>query len=163
MLKYSVRKWDQNKKTLKQNIVNLGSKLNDYSYKDIVKLTVDNIFNTGSENDCYEYTWNTSKIVEIDNGDYQGTLLYIIPLSTYQPSESEYLMTHVSYGSCSGCDTLQSIQMTNWSDDEEQQIMAEDTIESYMSLCLHIVQNTIKPYNDGWREDEEFNHVEEVR
>jgi hypothetical protein len=45
----------------------------------------------------------------IDDGDYQGTQIFIIPTDTYQPSVKDYVMTDTYYGSCSGCDTLQAI------------------------------------------------------
>lgn len=73
-----------------------------------------------------------ARIVEIDHGDYQGTLVYIIGASGYQPSK--YWSVFVSYGSCSGCDTLQGIsEYSNAAPTEEQ-------IDDYMILALHIVQ-----------------------
>lgn len=72
------------------------------------------------------------RIVEIDHGDYQGTLVYIIGASGYQPSE--YWAVQVYYGSCSGCDTLQAIHQ--YSDDPPN----EKQIDDYMTLALHIVQ-----------------------
>lgn len=74
-----------------------------------------------------------SKITEIDYGDYQGTLLYIITTKEYQPSD--FWAVKVSYGSCGGCDTLRAIK-----DDYSK----KDQIEQYMTLALHIVQNLKK-------------------
>lgn len=48
-----------------------------------------------------------NRIHEIDDGDYQGTLLYVIADGSYQPST--YWAVSVDYGSCSGCDTLEAI------------------------------------------------------
>ena len=53
-------------------------------------------------------TPDSKNIHEIDDGDYQGTLLYLIPENCYQPSD--YWYVKVSYGSCSGCDTLEGIR-----------------------------------------------------
>lgn len=72
------------------------------------------------------------RIHEIDDGDYQGTLLYLIGAKGYQPSE--YWAVKVSYGSCSGCDTLQSIGSYS------SELPTNDQIEQYMTLALHIVQ-----------------------
>ena len=72
-----------------------------------------------------------SKIHVIDDGEYQGTLLFIIPEKAYQPST--YWAVKVGYGSCSGCDTLQSIRGYNDTPTEEQ-------VKEYMTLALHIVQ-----------------------
>jgi hypothetical protein len=82
-------------------------------------------------------------------------LLFLIPTKVYQPAEYEYLMTFVSYGSCSGCDTLLSIQTF----DEE---LTENMLKDYMSLCKDLVCNIIKPYNCGWRNESVFETVEEV-
>jgi len=76
---------------------------------------------------------NYKEIREIDDGDYQGTLLYIVPEDRYQPNK--YWSVKVSYGSCSGCDTLESICDYSWdkTPDKEQ-------VEAYMTLALHIIQ-----------------------
>ncbi|HBE8999145.1 TPA: hypothetical protein KOR19_001182 [Clostridioides difficile] len=116
------------------------------SYEDLVKLSVKHILNDNINEDD---EWDVDNISEIDNGDYQGTLLYLIPKKTYQPNEYEYLMTYVGYGSCSDCDTLINIQDSD----------SEDSIEDYMCLCKDIICNIIKPYNFGWREDDKYNVV----
>ena len=82
---------------------------------------------------------------ELDDGDYQGTLLYLIPFVGYQPSHYQYLMTTMWYGSCSGCDALQ----------------AAKTTEDLMNICETILNNLIKPYNFGWCHDEAFDVVNE--
>jgi len=75
---------------------------------------------------------DSSKVHEIDDGDYQGTLLYLIPENTYQPSR--YWMVKVGYGSCSGCDTLEGIK--DYSDNPP----TESQVKDYMTLALHIIQ-----------------------
>ena len=76
------------------------------------------------------------RIHEINDGDYQGTLLYLIADNSYQPSD--YWFVKVSYGSCSGCDTLEGIG--NYSSEPPD----EDQVKQYMTLALHIVQG-LKP------------------
>ena len=144
MLKYCKDKWSKNEELLRQALS--FEELDCLGYKDLVKLTVKWILN-GGENDFQN--WDYNNITCIDNGDYQGTLLYLIPENTYQPAEYQYLMTYVNYGSCSGCDTLQSIQFKDCE------------VSEYMKLCKDIVCNIIKPYNYGWRNEEEFDIVEE--
>lgn len=141
MLKKLLEKWNENKDLLKSELA-IRIDLNSCNYKDLVKLTFEIIFNTGCE--CYEETLNTERITEIDDGNYQGTLLFLIPFDTYQPSEYEYLMTYVNYGSCSGCDTLQAIR--GWSDGK----LNATQVNQFMDLCKDIICNTIKPYNSGW-------------
>ena len=65
-------------------------------------------------------------------------------------------MTYVGYGSCSGCDTLQGIQ--GWDDDR---LPTEAQINDYMMLCKDIITNTIRPYNHGWRNNSDYDTVEE--
>ena len=101
-----------------------------------------------------ENEWSVNKIKEIDDGDYQGTLLYLIPEDTYQPDSSEYLMTFVEYGSCSGCDTLQGIQCFLGVRSRDK------SIDDLMSLCKDLICNMIKPHNTGWGHDEKFDTIE---
>ena len=157
MIKYCIEKWDKNKDLLRSALNNnklLNHVLNkndddplEYlEYKDLVKLTVMFILNDENE-------WDENKIKEIDDGDYQGTLLYLIPEDTYQPNSSEYLMTFVEYGSCSACDTLQTIQCY-------LDIRSRDkSIDDLMNLCKDLICNMIKPYNIGWKYDERFSTI----
>ena len=148
MIKYCKYKWDVNKDKLEQALRTTEG-LDHCDYEDLVKMVVDYILNGDVDNND-EYKWDSDKITKIDDGDYQGTLLFLIPQDTYQPSEWEYLMTYVGYGSCSGCDTLQAIQ--NWGDG----LLTDDQVKDYMKLCLHIVSDIIKPYNGGWRNEDKF-------
>ena len=170
MIKFAVSQWDKNKTRLESHIANNLKDYEDCSYKKLVEDVVRYVFNDAEDRydlDEYDYT----KVTEIDNGDYQGTLLYLIPTDAYQPDETEYLMTHAGYGSCSGCDTLLSLQynIENVFDDsgygnytaEEKDKMRDTAIGDLMTLCLHLVQNTIKPYNSGWQTDERFNEIED--
>jgi hypothetical protein len=96
-------------------------------YKQIVKEVVRVIC------DVDEYsTPDEGRIHEINDGDYQGTLLYVIGSNDYQPST--YWAVKVAYGSCSGCDTLESIR--SYSDESP----SADQLAQYMALALHIVQ-----------------------
>lgn len=152
MLKVLVRKWDENKDKL-QHELSTRRGLNSCEYKDLVKLTFEVIYNSGEV--CDYNQLDLDHMTEIDNGDYQGTLLYLIPFDSYQPNEYEYLMTYVGYGSCSGCDTLLNIQ------DYGDELLSVSQVKDFMKLCKDILTNTIKPYNCGWRKDEEFEHIEE--
>lgn len=62
----------------------------------------------------------------IDDGNYQGTLVFVVGADGYQPCD--YWYTLVSYGSCSGCDTLE----------------AAETVEEIMTLSLHVLQQGLK-------------------
>jgi hypothetical protein len=98
-------------------------------YKSLVKLVIQTVAN---EDDGYGQTPSPDRIHEIDDGDYQGTYLYVIASTGYQPDD--YWFVKVSYGSCSGCDTLQAI--SGYSDEKP----TEEQVNDYWTLCLHIVQ-----------------------
>lgn len=149
MLKYCLECWELHKDDLEKEIRS-RTDLNECEYIDLAKLIVKTVF-VESVDDC---AWDAEHITCIDNGDYQGTLLFLIPMDAYQPSENEYLMTYVGYGSCSGCDTLQSIQGGH-----SGETLEEDQVKDFMALCKDIVTNTIRPYNHGWRTDDRFVEV----
>lgn len=152
MLKKVMEQWNKNKDKLRSDLAN-DVKLNSCEYIYLVEKVVSIILNNG-DNDNYDYNiFSIKNITQIDNGDYQGTLLFIIPRNTYQPSAAEYLMTYVNYGSCSGCDTLQRIQ--GWIDEPP----TEQQLNDYMALCLHLCENMTKPYKCSWWKDydEELN------
>ena len=157
MLKVLVEKWDKNKERLKEalsDVINSG-----IDYEDLVRLTFSTIYNDGDESIEYPHNeLDCDEITKIDNGDYQGTLLFLIPFETYQPSECEYLMTYVGYGSCSGCDTLLAI--TDYNNRSEK--FSESQVNDLLTLCKDILTNTIKPYNYGWRENDNFKPIEAI-
>ena len=101
-------------------------------YKEIVKLVVEHIL---YDEDVYSSP-DVDRVHSIDDGSYQGTLVFVIGASGYQPDD--YWYVKVSYGSCSGCDTLQNIQ--GYSDDAPSDAQVRD----YMTLALHIVQGLNK-------------------
>jgi hypothetical protein len=129
MNKELVEQWEENKHSLKEYI---KIHVMNYEYEDLVKLT----FSLAIKGVTKYRKLNLKEMTEINNGDYQGTLLYIIPFDTYQPNEEEYLITYVDYGSCSGCDTLLSI--TDYNDNK---LPNEEQVSDLMMLCLHLVQN----------------------
>lgn len=96
-------------------------------YRDIVSIVIDAIHEGDGDP-------NPNAISEIDDGDYQGTLLFVIPEDVYHPYD--YWYVRVFYGSCSGCDTLQGILYD--SDSKEQQI------NDLFTLALHIFQGLKK-------------------
>lgn len=148
MIKYCLDKWEKNKDALEKNLIE-DTTLNECDYIYLVKKVVSIILNGGDEEE-----WDAENITEVDDGDYQGTLLFLIHKDTYQPAEYDYLMTYVNYGSCSGCDTLKAIQY--W----EEKKLTENQVKDFMALCKDLVCSMINPYNFGWREEEEFKTVE---
>lgn len=96
-------------------------------YKDVVRAVVETISDEDEHGDP-----DPERIHEIDDGHYQGTLVYVIGAKGYQPWD--YWYVRGGYGSCSGCDTLQAI--SGYSDDPP----TPEQINDYWTLALHIVQ-----------------------
>ena len=123
MIQEFVDRFMANKDILRANL----QKLEYPRYLDLIKATIEVITSDGD----FDETPDPSRIYEINDGDYQGTLVYIIGATGYQPYDYWYIK--VSYGSCSGCDTLESIM---WGTDDPREEMLDDMI----LLCLHLVQ-----------------------
>lgn len=140
MIKEFVLAWDANKDKLSEYIA--SHKQEDYdSYEKIVKMLFEQVINPYMEVHD-KATFNIEKVHEIDDGDYQGTLLYMIPHDTCQPSYWEYVATYVYYGSCSGCDTLLGI--SHYADD----LPDADQVKDYVALCLNILQHCKYPFDE---------------
>lgn len=119
MIKEFVEAWERNKHELEERFRQKPPE----NYEDIVQGVVE-ILNPKREYGSPDPT----RITVIDHGDYQGTLIFVIAETGYQPSRYWYVT--VGYGSCSGCDTLQAIQDAPIS----------KQVPQYMTLALHIVQ-----------------------
>ena len=76
------------------------------------------------------------RIHTIDDGDYQGTLVFVIAAKGCQPWD--YWYVKVGYGSCSGCDTLKAIR--GYRDDTP----SAEQVDEYLTLALHVVQGMKK-------------------
>lgn len=123
MIEEFVKRWDARKGEVEERFRSAHPK--DYS------AIVEAIIKILHDEDDYSSP-DPTRITEIDHGSYQGTLLYVIAESNYQPSR--YWYVYVSYGSCSGCDTLQAISGYNGDPPTDEQVA------QYMTLALHIVQ-----------------------
>ena len=104
-------------------------------YQAVVKAVVSVLNNP----DDYE-SIDPERIHKIDDGDYQGTLVFGIACTGYQPTS--YWYVKVSYGSCGACDTLEAIR--GYGDDKP----TAEQVRNYMTLALHIVQGLKKMGDD---------------
>lgn len=137
MIKICKERWALKEKELREKISSMSlEEIENLEYAKLVEITMNTILN------CDELELNIERIHEIDDGDYQGTLVYLIPFDTYQPGAYEYLMTYVGYGSCSGCDTLLSI--IGYTVGE----VTEEMINDLVTLCRDLIMNIINPYRD---------------
>lgn len=131
MIKDFCLAWEKNKGKLEEYFRTTKQDGHD-SYENLVKLLFDIVINPSIE-DSY-YWFDTENILVIDDGDYQGTQIFILHRNCYQPSAKDYVYTNTYYGSCSGCDTLQAIR------EYEYGLPTEQQVKGYMELCLHLLQ-----------------------
>lgn len=147
MTYYCKARWDARKDKLYEALKKVN--VREIEYINLVAIVITNILHGP---DKLDIEFDIRHITEIDDGEYQGTLLYLIPIDTYQPDEGEYIMTYVNYGSCSGCDILHGIKCD---DDQER------ALNDLFYLCKDICMNMVRPYNKGWRASVEWNEVED--
>ena len=133
MIKEFVAAWDQNKTKLEQYI-RTHRQIEYRNYETLVEMLLNIVINPYFDEKLGMMTWDSTKITIVDDGDYQGTQLFIIPKDTYQPSASDYIWTYQYYGSCSGCDALMAIS------EYDDGLPTEEQIKEYMALELHLLQ-----------------------
>lgn len=131
MIAELVKSWENHKDELEMDIFADEEYYRHADYSDLVKKMVEFIFDTEEMNTSYQsYVFNPKN--KIDDGDYQGTEIFFINKNTYQPFETDYIVTFINYGSCSGCDTLLSAQ------NEDLNQMVKDL----MTIFLHMIQKS---------------------
>ena len=129
MITELVKQWGENKHKLEEYFKT--TKQDEYgSYETIVKKVFEICLPKANDYNG----WDLDKMTVIDDGDYQGTQIFIIPTDTYQPSVEDYVMTDTYYGSCSGCDTLKAISSYDYD------LPTDEQVKEYMTLALHLVQ-----------------------
>ena len=133
MIKELINQWEENKHKLEEYFKTTEQDEYD-SYDKIVKKVFEICIPEAINNN----SWNLEKMTIIDDGDYQGTEIFIIPTDAYKPSVENYVMTDTYYGSCSGCDTLLSIS------DYDSGLPTDKQVKEYMILALHLVQRIKK-------------------
>jgi len=87
MIQDFIDKWNKNKNKLRSVIETQQWE----SYKELVKIIIDNILNEGEEEEYKQY--NSDEITVVDDGDYQGTQLFLFHIDTYQPNVEKYIIT----------------------------------------------------------------------
>jgi hypothetical protein len=98
----------------------------DPSYRDLLMKAID--LSVNEDDFDYGEAPDPTRIHVIDDGDYQGTLLFVVAASGYQPDT--YWTTRVYYGSCSGCDALEGA----WGNGDDQ------NWEGLYNIALHMMQ-----------------------
>lgn len=104
------------------------------SYQEIVRRLVTVLRDALADVDDVYSVPDPERIHVIDDGDYQGTLVFVIGETGYQPRR--YWATSVGYGSCSHCDTLAAIHGYGYDDEKP----TEEQARKYFTLALHLLQ-----------------------
>jgi hypothetical protein len=126
-----VKQWEERKHLLEQWL----NENEPNSYESIYEMLFNLVVTKPNDDEYSEWDWG--RFVKIDDGSFQGNEIYILCSNEYQPSLTDYIFTSVAYGSCSVCDTFQSIEML---EDKAERV------KQYMTLALHMVQET-KSFN----------------
>lgn len=134
MIEQAINQWNAHKEELREYLKTHEQEEYD-SYAKLFKLIVKIVLNTKGDDNMY---LDPEKMTVIDNGDYSGTQIFILPTTSYLPDINDYYWTNDYYGSCSGCDTLLSII------DDGGGLPSEKQVDEYMTLCLHQVQRLKK-------------------
>lgn len=125
--------WVENRDLIKSRLEPICM---DCDYSDIVRETV-RVIARAAEGTYSDPKPDCENIHEINDGSYQGTIVYVIPETGYQPSE--YWYVRVFYGSCCCCDALQHEQLKS----------REECIEGVMTLSMHIAQQIRRMGGEG--------------
>lgn len=124
MIDEFVKIWDENKDVLREQF----SQNHPPNYCALVKSVITMLSNSMNAYDKPD----PERITMINDGQYHGTLIFVIGASNYEPSR--YWAVKINYGSCSGCDTLESIRHYGSNPPSGQQV------DDYMTLALHVIQ-----------------------
>lgn len=149
MNRYAVNKWNNNKGHLRNALMELSKEQKqELYYDDLMELCVKHILNVNTD----KWEQYCENVTRVSTGGYSGSILYVI-----MPKEDEgierALISYADYGSCSICDSLERIHLS----DEKEEKVTDDL----MALCKDLVCNIVKPYNEGWRYDEQFATIQE--
>ena len=131
MIKEFIEKWDKYKNDL-EDYFRYTEQIEYDEYEKIVKILFEKIINKDLKYDSERF--DVEDLLKIDDGDYQGTQIFILHKDSYQPNVEEYVYTSTYYGSCSGCDTLQAISSY------DRGLPDEEQVKDYMTLALHLLQ-----------------------
>lgn len=101
MIPEIISQWEERKHLLGEYFMIQLEEIPDVfsvSYLDILALTFKYVI-TGSISTYHDVTWTAHRIISINDDNYEGTLILIIPPDDNAPLIEDYLITTVEYGS----------------------------------------------------------------
>lgn len=141
MISKFMDKWESRR----SEIEDLYSTKHPESYSEIVREAINLLRGDSDDDENYDESIpDPERIHSIDDGHYQGTLLFVIGAKGYQPST--YWFVKINYGSCSGCDWLEGTR--GYSDEKP----SKEQTDEYVRMVAHVIQG-LKPMQE---EDGEF-------
>ena len=129
MIQAFVDRYMKNKEQLRE----VFRKGHPADYMEVVR----NVVAVLGEDDDYNTPY-PDMITQVGTPDYSGNYLFVV-----EGDYGKFWCVVVAYGSCSACDTLQSIKYdgSDYDEDGEQlNSVSEKQLDGYMTLALHIVQ-----------------------
>ena len=109
-------------------------------YEDILQRSLESMY---PESEASYGKPNYSNIHRIDDGDYQGTLVFMVPERCYQPDT--YWVFKVGYGSCSVCDTFERIDRDCYDyGNGVEDGCKEQQVNDFYTLALHMIQSAVE-------------------
>ena len=146
MIEHFVNQWYENKHKLESFLEKEYDQSEDkrywgLSYRELFRKVFELVVTEPREiRDAHDqrwnnYSWDWDRFQVIDDGEYQGELVFIMVPNVYQPSlDKDYYFTSVVYGSCSLDDSMMHVQ--------EMVETKEEKIQALMLAALHMVQAT---------------------
>jgi hypothetical protein len=124
MIQKYIDRFIEQEKKIKEEIGNKLDRIDMYDYKDFAKWVIELI--SFKEDDPSSESMETFIL-----GAYQGDFIFFMHDGWYCP-DKVWIMS-CSFGSCSGCDTLESIRNDGLSDKEK--------IRAYSILMLNLIES----------------------
>ena len=109
---------------------NLNNLTGFYTYKELFAVSVEKVLNPYLDENLFDGL-DIENITEIDNGNYQGIIIFIIPYKGGSPDINQYLCTYVNYGSCSVCDSIEAAYS----------LKGKEKQKALKQICLNLLQN----------------------
>lgn len=151
MNRYCIERWEKNKERLEKAIRESSKeRMLQWDYIDLAKLVFDMVLVKPQ----LKGKWDPRCVAEITGDNYQGASLYVFQPDGLASNETDYIVSYACYGSCEVCDTILGIR------DLVEKGEKDNAVKEFMALCKDLVTNTVKPFNKGWRYDEDFETIE---
>lgn len=148
MVKEFLEKWWKHKDNMESWFRGFAD-ISEVKWHGIAMALVENILNRG-----VEWCKLSNEVKVIDDGNLEGTNIFIYHNDVCVPSITDYFFTHNHYGTCSGCDTLLSIV------DGYHGKATDEQVKLLMRLAFDLLRN-IKPMAADAQYDYEEIHLTE--